>query len=833
MNKLSNPSRNINQFVYDFSRYDYADKHIENKTIQRVKEITQNASSDDGIKEIQLELLWKGLKRSNESTKAQRPTPKTEAKLKSKSALRKEKKAKKKQDAVVKAKLKPSNTTGRALTPSISKSNKDSWSNAPSWSEVKRKTQQNIDARSKMDLVDRLPSSVIKAESSTPKIDSKTPINPELVSDLMKYGVSCDWLSTEEGEQLQLQQIGCSSNFIFISGNSSSQKLEVLTRAFNLFTYKSNYTGEKEQKIALEKVINFMWSVQVKRNPLKQKIKVPNQIKKKRFSFVSTPSLLHSQFGWDNLSAIEKANLIIELRYRLGFVKTKEPLKFGLVQPTIFEQLLEERPHISADHQPPEKKHENNTAHKESDVLWHSDGGPSCEFELSTRQEFAIESSSEEDKEQEKLSERTGSDENVAHHSAESELKVRTELIGKSFRWPSTIAFEADGSLPEVQWPQIGVLKAVGYTVGAQGLPQTERRSILKNVYMQTLPYVDSRSYMNEWGEPSSSERLKKMAETLASLTKGAKRKTQANMNQAIRDWESDLAWLKEQYYLEHKYVWVWPRSGNIDEPDTELVAKEKRYQSSRDFLIEQYTNKANELCCQICQSALPFKLESGEYFWEEIPVTKSINSSPYSDLILCPNHRAMYLHTNSKPNQLLENLGDSFSKKLSIELASEQVSIFVTELHQKKLRLAKELMPRTKSSSCLFDFSNIPQGLQGVKKLYLYEKQGSWVVSSRAKVIATLTSKSEAKKWLACFDEHRGVTSTITEKVPTPKSKKTHQPKLKAGSSLSVAGVRFGTVKKTEPQSSYKTGFTTCSNCRGDGGINGGCWKCGGSGWM
>ncbi|TKG01205.1 hypothetical protein [Vibrio lentus] len=402
-----------------------------------------------------------------------------------------------------------------------------------------------------------------------------------------------------------------------------------------------------------------------------------------------------------------------------------------------------------------------------------------------------------------------------------------------SFRWPSTIAFEADGSLPEVEWPKIGVLKAVGYTVGAQGLPQADRRTILTNVYMQSLPYVDSRSYMNEWGEPLSSDRLKKMAETLASLTKGAKRKTQANMKQAIRDWESDLAWLKEQYYLEHKYQWVWPRAGDKDESDLELTIKEKHYQSSREFLIEQYTNKANELCCQICQSALPFKLESGEYFWEEIPVTKSIDSSPYSDLILCPNHRAMYLHTNSKPNQLLENLGDSFSKKLSIELASEQVSIFVTELHQKKLRLAKELMPRTKASSCLFDFSNIPQGLQGVKKLYLYENQGSWVVGSRAKVIATLTSKSEAKQWLAGFDEHRGVISTITEKVPTPKSKKTKQPKLKTKSSLSVAAVRFGTAKKAEPQSSYKSGYSLCTTCNGDGGINGGCWKCGGSGWM
>jgi DnaJ-class molecular chaperone len=117
---------------------------------------------------------------------------------------------------------------------------------------------------------------------------------------------------------------------------------------------------------------------------------------------------------------------------------------------------------------------------------------------------------------------------------------------------------------------------------------------------------------------------------------------------------------------------------------------------------------------------------------------------------------------------------------------------------------------------------------------VYLYEDQGEWLLTSKKhNVLATFKEKSEAKQWLAGFDEHRGVISTITEKVPTPKSKKTKQPKLKTMSSLSVAAVRFGTVKKAEPQSSYKSGYSLCTTCNGDGGINGGCWKCGGSGWM
>ncbi|MDC5706974.1 hypothetical protein OPW41_19365 [Vibrio europaeus] len=259
------------------------------------------------------------------------------------------------------------------------------------------------------------------------------------------------------------------------------------------------------------------------------------------------------------------------------------------------------------------------------------------------------------------------------------------------FHWPSTIASEADGSLPEVEWPQIGVLKAVGYTVGVQGLPQSARLFILKDVYSESLPFVFSHAHMKEWGEPQSSTRLKKMAEALASFARGAKRKTQANMDKAISDWEHDLAWLKEEYYLKHKYVWVWPSSKDKKASNKTPAVQEKQYQSSRDFLVEQYTNKANELCCQVCQSALPFKLESGEYFWEETPVLESAESSPFSDLVLCPNHRAMYLHANASPNQLLECLGDSFTKSISMTLAGESFSIFVSEIHQQKLRILAE----------------------------------------------------------------------------------------------------------------------------------------------
>ncbi|SUQ33785.1 hypothetical protein [Vibrio vulnificus] len=49
------------------------------------------------------------------------------------------------------------------------------------------------------------------------------------------------------------------------------------------------------------------------------------------------------------------------------------------------------------------------------------------------------------------------------------------------------------------------------------------------------------------------------MAETLAALTRNAKRKNQS-MGAAIRDWEDDLQWLKDRYYEQYQDHWKWPK---------------------------------------------------------------------------------------------------------------------------------------------------------------------------------------------------------------------------------------------------------------------------------
>lgn len=67
-----------------------------------------------------------------------------------------------------------------------------------------------------------------------------------------------------------------------------------------------------------------------------------------------------------------------------------------------------------------------------------------------------------------------------------------------------------------------GVLSYVGYRVGRNGLSEGVRLQILNCVFHNTLPRVESPEYMEEWGTPETSERLQKLAESIAAFTRNA-----------------------------------------------------------------------------------------------------------------------------------------------------------------------------------------------------------------------------------------------------------------------------------------------------------------------
>lgn len=99
--------------------------------------------------------------------------------------------------------------------------------------------------------------------------------------------------------------------------------------------------------------------------------------------------------------------------------------------------------------------------------------------------------------------------------------------------------------------PDPGVLRQMGYRVGRSGLGPSRRRSILEKVYEAKLVATSTETvdYISEWGGPSTRARARKMERALAGFISNAMRKD-ADMSEAIDDWESDLTWLRNRYQL-------------------------------------------------------------------------------------------------------------------------------------------------------------------------------------------------------------------------------------------------------------------------------------------
>lgn len=129
------------------------------------------------------------------------------------------------------------------------------------------------------------------------------------------------------------------------------------------------------------------------------------------------------------------------------------------------------------------------------------------------------------------------------------------------FDWPSTDASPGAGGIYTEDWEKLGVFKFMGYTVGnTEGLRQRVRENILSEIFEGHIPPVFSNEYLDEWGEPSTALRLRKMAETIAALTRNARRRRDQKMDAAIKDWEKDLEFLYWKYYVE-KFNFGWPDS--------------------------------------------------------------------------------------------------------------------------------------------------------------------------------------------------------------------------------------------------------------------------------
>jgi hypothetical protein len=127
------------------------------------------------------------------------------------------------------------------------------------------------------------------------------------------------------------------------------------------------------------------------------------------------------------------------------------------------------------------------------------------------------------------------------------------------FRWPSTDVATARNAGGSFEAQGEGMLSYLEYHVGrSHDLAPKVRRAILERVFSGKLPAVFPKGYMDQWGEPQTSRRLHKMAECIAAFARNFKRRDDDRLDQAIREWEADLTWLYDEFYVGH-FRFAWP----------------------------------------------------------------------------------------------------------------------------------------------------------------------------------------------------------------------------------------------------------------------------------
>lgn len=129
-------------------------------------------------------------------------------------------------------------------------------------------------------------------------------------------------------------------------------------------------------------------------------------------------------------------------------------------------------------------------------------------------------------------------------------------LNGGFFRWPSTTAEKGNGQLV-FEADAFGVLALAGYRVGVtRGEPEATRWRTLTRLFQDEITHAPPGG---EWGSRGSAQRLKKLAYTIAALTRNAKRRG-LPMERAVAEWETDLEHLHGRFYV-GRFDFPWPNT--------------------------------------------------------------------------------------------------------------------------------------------------------------------------------------------------------------------------------------------------------------------------------
>jgi hypothetical protein len=136
----------------------------------------------------------------------------------------------------------------------------------------------------------------------------------------------------------------------------------------------------------------------------------------------------------------------------------------------------------------------------------------------------------------------------LVHQDRENAVKI-TKRVEEEWQYREVdIEEEPPWGYEINEVPDQGLLGALGYHVGMIHCQKPKlRQKILLRVVVAKLPIVHSRSYMAEWGRPTSWKRKAKLMGTIRSFIES--KFNSASYSKAVKDWSSDLGSLERKYY--------------------------------------------------------------------------------------------------------------------------------------------------------------------------------------------------------------------------------------------------------------------------------------------
>jgi hypothetical protein len=283
-------------------------------------------------------------------------------------------------------------------------------------------------------------------------------------------------------------------------------------------------------------------------------------------------------------------------------------------------------------------------------------------------------------------------------------------------------------------------------------------------------------------------------------------------------------------------------------------VGKPSVRQEAEAYLRSQYS--INEtMICQLCQEELPFRKLNGDYYFEVVDFIESDSMHFQNHLCLCPNHSAMFKHSNSDRSILFEKLSTTENRSISLQLNGVETELYFTVNHMNDVKaifgvtpVAVETSTEPKSSTveevkCVIDGVAVPKHLSLWRNAFITTSNNSSLVKigTNKEVVASFESISAAENWWDNYLTKRGFEGKLKVRSENDVllAKQTSKPVLPTKASSSARATpkpnmvrKSASVKASKKVVSIPEGKKYCPKCKGvEKPIP--CRECYGTGWV